>query len=134
MNDADFLQALEDCSLPRDAFNHRNHLRAAWLYLEQEPLADAAMKCSLAIQRYATTIGAPEKFHLTLTLALMHIIAARRAAHPAPDWETFLEACPELLNDLRELLAAHYSEALLESERARRTFVPPDKSPLPATS
>ncbi|MDX1454644.1 MAG: hypothetical protein R3217_04225 [Gammaproteobacteria bacterium] len=134
MNDAEFLQALEDCSLPSEAFNHRNHLRAAWLYLEQGPLAEAAMKCSLAIQRYATTIGAPEKFHLTLTLALMHIIAARRDAYPAPDWEAFLESCPELISDARELLAAHYSEALLESDQARRTFVPPDKSPLPASS
>ncbi len=131
MNDLEFLAALEGGSLPLDEFTHRNHLRTGWLYLERHPLPEAAMYCALAIQKYATAQGKPEKFHLTLTLAFMHIIANLRERHPANDWETFLAACPELLHDARQLIARHYSEPLLDSDRARKTFVPPDREPLP---
>ena len=130
-SDAAFLAALENGSLPLDAFTHRNHLRAAWLYLERHPLPEAAMSCALAIQKYAVMHGAAEKFHLTLTLAFMHIIAELREQHPAGDWESFLAACPELQGDAKALIAQHYSESLLESTRAKRSFVPPDRAPLP---
>lgn len=130
-NDAAFLAALEDTSLPGAEFSHRNHLRAAWLYLEKHPLPEAAMYCALAIQKYATTLGAPGKFHLTLTLAFMHIVASLRARHPAANWEAFLASCPELVENAQELIARYYSGDLLQSERARKTFVPPDREPLP---
>lgn len=130
-DDAEFLAALEDTSLPGTEFSHRNHLRAAWLYLETHPLPEAAMRCALAIQKYAATLGAPGKFHLTLTLAFMHIVADLRARHPAASWEAFLAACPELVQDAQQLIARHYSEDLLQSERAKKTFVPPDREPLP---
>lgn len=131
MNDADFLAALEDGSLPLAEFSHRNHLRAGWLYLERQPLPEAAMTCALAIRNYATRHGAPEKFHLTLTLAFMHIIANLREGHPSTDWESFVAACPDLQRDAQRLIARHYSPPLLESDRARKTFVPPDREPLP---
>lgn len=131
MNDQQFLRALEDTTLPPAEFSHRNHLRAAWLYLDRYPLPEAARRSATAIQRYATAAGAPGKFHLTLTLAFMHIIAALREAHPQPDWESFLAACPELLADAKGLVARHYSDACLAEERARREFVPPDRLPLP---
>lgn len=134
MNDLDFLEALENGSLPESEFTHRNHLRAGWLYLERHPLPEAAMACALAIQKYATGAGAPDKFHLTLTLAFMHIIADLRAVHPADDWEAFLAVCPDLQRDAKALIAQHYSESLLASEQARRTFVPPDREPLPLSA
>lgn len=118
--------------MPKDEFTHRNHLRAAWLYLAQAPLPEAAMKCSLSIQRYANSINAPEKFHLTLTLALMHIIAAERASKPADDWESFLAQCPHLLADAKQIVSRHYSDEIMNSEKARKTFVPPDREPLPS--
>lgn len=131
--DMAFLTALENGSLPSAEFSHCNHLRAAWLYLEQHPLPEAARRCALTIRRYATQLGAAEKFHFTLTLAFMHIIAALREQHPANDWETFLAACPTLLRDAKALIALHYSDAALTSDIARRDFVPPDRAPLPLT-
>jgi len=130
--DATFLAALEDGSLPAAEFSHRSHLRAAWLYLEKQPLPKAAMYCALSIRAYATGLGVPEKFHLTLTLAFMHIIAGLRVRHPATSWEAFLAACPELQTNAHTLIARYYSSQLLESEKARKTFVPPDREPLPS--
>lgn len=130
-DDTIFLAELEDGSLPEAEFTHRNHLRAGWLYLARHPLSEAAMYCALAIQRYAAGHGASDKFHLTLTLAFMHIIAGLRERYPADTWEDFLDACPELQRDARGVLARHYSEVLLGSAAARRRFVPPDRDPLP---
>lgn len=131
MNDNDFLSALENGSLPPAEFVHRAHLRAAWLYLDRHPLPEAARRCAQAIQAFAIGAGAPMKFHLTLTLAFMHILADLRARHPAAGWEDFLRCCPELERDAQGLVARHYSDAVLASERARKTFVPPDREPLP---
>lgn len=129
--DAQFLAALEATTLPAAEFTHRNHLRAAWLYLAKHPLPEAAMCCALSIQKYATALGVPGKFHLTLTLAFMHIVAELRGQHSVDDWEAFLAVCPQLERDAQQLIGRHYSEALLQSERARKTFVPPDRAPLP---
>lgn len=131
MNDEQFLAALEDGSLPPDQFSHRSHLRAAWLYLERHALAEAARRCALTIQRYATGLGVPEKFHLTLSLAFMHIVAEQKQQHPARDWEAFLAACPDLQTNAQAIIGRYYSEAVLDSPQARRSFVPPDRAPLP---
>lgn len=129
--DAAFLAALEDTSLPLSEFTHRNHLRAAWLYLRSHPLPQAAQRCGDAIRQYAAAHGAAGKYHHTLTLAFMHIIRARMRRSEAPDWESFLTEFPELTSNARTLIAAHYSDEVLQSSRARQEFVPPDRQPLP---
>jgi hypothetical protein len=131
MTDEAFLSAFESGTLPRAHFDHRGHLRAAWLYLERHPLPEAAARCAATIRAYAIGQGDHEKFHHTLTLAFMHIVAERRHAHPAADFDTFLAAAPELLTGARALIARHYSPARLRTPEARHGFVPPDRAPLP---
>lgn len=133
MNDGEFLAALESCELPEQEFNHRGHVRAAWLYLGKLSLPEAAQQCALSIQRYANHLGATDKFHLTLTLAWMHIIADLRQKHPADNWEEFAAACPGLFDEPGSLLQKYYREDTLFSDRARRSFVPPDLQALPGT-
>jgi hypothetical protein len=131
MNHSEFLEALESCTLPTDAFNHRSHVRAAWLYLEQFPLPEAASRCAETIRRYAENAGATTKFHVTLTLAFMHIIAELRDKYAGCDWNGFSERCPELFENPKALLARHYREDILFSEAARTAFIEPDLAPLP---
>lgn len=33
MNDQEFLEGFERCSIPREKWSHEAHLRMAWLYL-----------------------------------------------------------------------------------------------------
>lgn len=131
MNDQQFMAALESCELPKEQFSHHGHVRAAWLYLEDYPLPEAADRCAESIRRYANHVGATMKFHVTLTLAFMHIIAALRERHAAPDWETFAARCPEIFDRPIELLEKHYRQETLFSEQARKEFVPPDIEQLP---
>ena len=97
MTDAEFLQQIEDCTLPKAAFNHRNHVRLAWLYLNDRQAGDADARIAATIQRYATSIGAARKYDHELTVKWMRLVEAAIAATPAESFEEFIAARPELL-------------------------------------
>jgi hypothetical protein len=130
MTDEHFLAALADCSLPPAHFNHLGHLRLAWLNLRRLPFEEAVAATCATIRAYATHLGAPGKFHWTITEALLHLLHAAGAASAA-DWAAFAAAHPALVERARETLALHYSDAVLASEAARSRFVAPDLAPLP---
>src|SRR5687768_3883520 len=98
MTDADFLQQIEGCTLRKEAFTHRNHVRLAWLYLNDRQTGDADARIAATIQRYATSIGAATKYNHELTMKWMRLVEAAIAATPAESFETFITARPELLD------------------------------------
>jgi len=116
MTDDQFLVRLRDCTLPPSEFDHAGHLRLAAICLRRQGLPDAINDACAIIGGYAASLGAADKFHWTVTQALMRLMYA----HGAPP------------GDARALLARHYSPALLASDRARAGFVAPDLAPLPA--
>lgn len=127
-----FVAAFEDLSLDPTLFNHRAHLRLAWCYLAWLPLGEAAQRCSDGIRRFATQHGSPEKFHLTMTLAFMHIVRERmRMARPGENFDVFCDRNPELLHDARAVIARYYSDARLNDPAAKLAFLEPDRMPLP---
>ena len=119
-DDARFLAAVADASLPASDFGHRQHLRLASLHLQSAPLEVAIERTCTDIARFAAHHGADAKFHRTITEALLRLMAAR-----GPD-----DAA--LRDDARGLLARHYSPTLLANPEARLRFFPPDLLPLPA--
>jgi hypothetical protein len=128
-NDA-FLAAFLDCSLPPEQFNHRAHVRVAWLLLERYPLEEAIQRICEGIQRYAAHLGAAEKYHRTLSEAIVRLMAYGGAG-AALSWDQFVAANAHLLADVRGVLAKYYSPERLGSSEAKRDFVPPDRQPLP---
>ncbi len=126
---AALLAALADFSLPPQQFGHRNHLHAAWQCLREAPLPQATERfCGLLI-RYVDHLGARAKYHHSLTVAMLHLVAARM--RDDQNWVAFITAHPELQHDARALLHQHYSPECLDSDTARRGFVAPDRTPLP---
>lgn len=130
LSDAEFLQQFEAATLPADYFSHLGHLRAAFLFLERESVILAQRHFAAAIQRYATALGKPEKFHTTITYALLAVIAARQGVQRCAGWRQFVAANDDLLHGARELLLKYYHEATLNGDNARRQFVLPDKASL----
>lgn len=130
MSDAEFLAAFEDCSLDEKAFTHVGHVRLAWLCLKRENhLPRAAERCATAIKRFAEFHGAGMKFHRTLTLAFMHLLHERFDTQE--NFAAFSARNPELFENAKALVAAHYSEAVLANQKSRTDFMPPDRAPLP---
>jgi hypothetical protein len=132
MSDHEFLTAFLDCSMPASGFDHRGHVRAAWLMLRCYPEDEAAQRTCDGIARLATHLGVPGKYHRTLTEALVRLMAHGGAADHGMSWNDFVHKNRLLMEDARGLLARHYSEQTLGSPDARKNFVPPDRLPLNA--
>ena len=124
MNDEQFIRALEDCTLPAAEFTHAAHVRAAYLYLRSCSFGLAIERTSAAIRRYAATLGVPQKYHETITVAYVALIQEHLAAHgDGGGWSGFAATNPGLFE--RDLLLGSYSAGQLGSDLARRVFVLP---------
>ena len=127
LSDQQFLREFEQTCLDPANFNHLGHIRIAWLYLNQYPTQLATDKIANGIKRYAASLGAPDKFHMTMTGALARIIAKRLELHPDSDWHQFVQINQDLIRDAKRLVSHYYSQSLIESELARTEFLKPDK-------
>jgi hypothetical protein len=84
------------------------------------------------IRAFAGHLGANDKYHQTITEALVRIIGLRLAWQPVSDWQDFLALNPDLVDQAKEVLFQHYSPERLFSDEARSRFVEPDRLPLEA--
>jgi len=115
--------------VPAGELSHREHLRYAYLTLARYDFAESVLRYSRALRATAAQAGRPEKFNQTQTLALLSLIAERRA-DDGGDFESFARAHPELFD--RGLLAPWYDAGRLGSPLARRTFLMPQPRATPA--
>jgi hypothetical protein len=126
MTDEQFVAAFESTELPDDQFSHAGHVRVAWWYLIHSPLPVAMQRFADALRRYATSKGAAGKYHETITVAYMLILAERLHDARALSWAEFAAANPDLF-DRPTVLAKYYRDETLASDRARQGFVMPDR-------
>ena len=131
MNDDDFVQAFFDCRLAGNEFDHRGHLRVAWLLLQRFPISEAIERTCNGIARIAAHFGAPDKYNRTMSEALVRLIAAARHNSGTQTLEQFLEVNPMFATNARGVLANYYSHERLTSPDAKRQFVEPDLRALP---
>jgi N-formylglutamate deformylase len=115
MTDDEFVSAFESCTLPPSAFHHSDHIRLARIYLHQMGLDAATERFIESLKRFAAHLGKSEKYHETMTIAWMRVVAAT-------DHATELD---------KDHLYRYYSRELLETPEARMGFVEPDLQQLP---
>jgi len=133
MDEQDFLRRLEARALTASELDHTAHLYAAWAYRRNYPAREAAARCAYALSRFAMSHGAADKYHHTLTMALLAILYSRVDDEPGvlSCWDTFLSANLDMVGDAPRLVREYYTEARLADDAARRGFVEPDLKPLP---
>jgi hypothetical protein len=128
MTDEKFLRLLESCALPESDFRHADHIRAAYLYLQQVDFACALARMSSTIRNYGKHLGKSDLYHETITVAYMALIQQRICERGnGGDWTAFARDNPELFQ--RGLLRRFYPQAQLESAIARKTFILPHSLP-----
>ena len=123
MTDDEFVRAFERCEISNADFHHRDHVRLAWLYLRRYG-AEADQRIAADLQKFAGRHGKLDKYHQTMTIAWMRLVA------PAADLasvEDVTATFPQLLD--KNYLREFYSEELLSSAAARKNFAAPDKRP-----
>ena len=124
MIDANFIRALEACTLEEQDFNHAGHVRAAYIYLQSGDFVESLTRMRRAIRKYAGSLGKPDRYHETITVAYLALIQQLLCERgDGGGWTAFARSAPELFEP--DLLLKFYSKAQLESELARRIFVLP---------
>jgi hypothetical protein len=130
MNDDEFMAAFEHGEIAGSTFHHADHIRLAYLYLTRFPMRDAEQRVLIGIRSMAARLGVPEKFNYTQTAAWLRVISAEIALHPEQGrFDEWVVAHQRLLD--MTLLGQHYTKELLNSDRARSGWAPPNLEPLP---
>lgn len=124
----EFVAAFQDCSLPAADFHHAEHLRLVRFYLLESTLEDAAQSIVEGIRRFAAFHGAAEKFHFTLTVAWVRLVALALRRGASVSFEEFLAFNSQLLD--KNLPYRYYSPEVLDSVAARTGWVDPDIAPI----
>ncbi len=134
ISDEDFIARFESQRWPLEDWNHREHVRLAYLYLRRCSFEDAALRMRVGIKAHNAAHGVADSqtsgYHETLTIAWLRLIDAMlREYGPEESADAFCDAHPELLQ--KQVLRLFYSRERLMSLQAKKQFVEPDLAPLP---
>jgi Activator of Hsp90 ATPase homolog 1-like protein len=110
-------------------FGHAEHLELAWRYLELFELEEAERAMGQALRHVTASHGQADRYHETMTVAWVRLVAAHRREGDAGTFEAFIADNERLLD--RELLKLHYSSDQMTSGDAREAFTAPDLRGLP---
>jgi hypothetical protein len=133
MTDAAFARAFDRGEVAPADFDHRAHMRVAWVYLRESPSLDGAVaRMRAAIKRFAAAAGKSDKYHETITVAWMILLSDARARVCTGGVECELEDVvrqyPALAGN--DALLQYYSRDRLFGDRARQEWIEPDVAPL----
>ena len=126
MTDRELMDAFECCTLDPALFNHRQHVRVAWICLSEGALIEALTRFVESLRRFATSVGSPGLYHETITFAFLFVIHDRMQAGNAITFDEFAAANPDLFRWKPSILDRYYKAETIGSDLARRTFVMPD--------
>jgi N-formylglutamate deformylase len=123
MRDDPLVQAFEAAALEGRRFGHREHLQVAYCYLRELPLEEALARYVRHLKRLAAALGAPDKYHATMTWAYLVLLHEAMQESPGASFDALVREHPALLD--KDRLLAHYDRRELDSARARRHFLLP---------
>lgn len=126
LEDGALFAAFHDGGLSPEGFDHRQHVRLAWVCLRRRPLPRVLEGFRDGLGRVAAHAGKPGLYHQTITWTYLLLVAERLQRGGAVGWEEFAAANPDLLARPAELLAGFYRRGTLDTGLARRAFVFPD--------
>jgi hypothetical protein len=127
MTDAELIDGFESTTLPAGQFTHEAHVRVAWWYLTHLPMLEAVTAFSAGLRRFASANGAAGKYHETVTVAWMLLIASRLVGREHSVWTEFARRNPDLFVQRPSPLAPYYSAETLASQHARNGFLLPSE-------
>jgi hypothetical protein len=130
-DDVQFRSDFEAGTFRPAGFDHRAHMRLAYVYLVGYEFDEALAQLRDGLIRFVERNGIdPSKYHETMTnawlLAVRHFMTITPARASA---DAFIDANPILLDS--KIMLTHYSAEHLFSTDARLKFVEPDLDPIP---
>lgn len=129
--DRAFRTQFESGTFPPTEFDHRAHLRLAYVYLTEADSDTAYQIMRKALQSFLEHNGVdPSKYHDTMTRAwimAVHHFMEKTSSQDSAD--SFIGQNPEMVDS--KIMMTHYSAEVLFSDEARAQFVEPDLDPIP---
>ena len=130
LDDLKLISQIENFDLP--SWDHKTHLRLAFIVLKKEIRRDAIAKIFKLIEDFIAkskrTTG--KTFHVTMTYFWIHMIFIAITYNPDCNFTELLTKNMWLLNG--QLFKHFYSnDLMLKNEESRKIFVPPDLNKLP---
>ena len=131
-SDRRFRTEFEACTYPVSDFGHVEHVRLAYTYLVEASPSVAIQEMRSSLLGFLASLGMGDgKYHETLTAGWIYAVRHfMELSPPCTSSNEFIERNPRLRDS--GLLLAHYSQELLFSETARRSYLEPDRLPFPA--
>jgi hypothetical protein len=129
LNDTEFTQQFENCTLEASLFSHEAHLRLAWIYIRQFGSEEAISIIRNQIQRYAASLGAHDKYNETVTVASVKAVAHFIRKSKSDTFAAFISENQQLKTHFKQLLATHYSTDIFTSETAKTSFLEAELDP-----
>ena len=129
LNDADLEKQFKNCSLDPSLFSHEAHIRLAWIHIQEYGVEKAIVNLCSQIKSYAKSIGADNKFNLTVTVAAVRAVHHFMQRTNTTGFLQFINENPVLLTDFKGLIASHYKTDIFRSEKARFEFLEPELLP-----
>ena len=127
MENEEFIQQFEACTLASEGFHHQDHVMVVWLYLRRYPVLETLVRFSEGLKRFASSHGKAGLYHETITWAYVFLINERiKRNGSCQSWEAFAAANADLLDWKNSVLKSFYREETLRSDLARATFLFPD--------
>ena len=129
--DQAFQQQVESGVFSIDDFNHRAHLRLAYIYLSNNDRATCVtlVRTTLTGLLVKNDIEPANVYHETLTHAWIQLVEnTMKNSPPTLSAECFIENNPQLFD--KNILSKHYSEAVLNSDAAKAAFIAPNLKPI----
>jgi len=128
MTEHEWMAEFEKCTLPNGSFHHADHVKMAFLYLQEYPPLEALSRFSSALKRFAAAQGRPDLYNETITWGYLLLIRERMArASSRQSWAEFLVGNADLLLWENNVLKKYYFPETLSSELAKRVFLFPDR-------
>ncbi len=130
--DTVFKVKVEACSFPIPDFDHRAHLRLAYIYLVENNADEAIEKMRNALLGLLKKAGIDpsSKFHETLIRAwLLAVQYSMNQTEESDSADNFINKNPKMLDS--KIMMTHYSAEVLFSDKARSGFVEPNLEPIP---
>jgi len=124
------VKGFELCTTAKEDFKHRNHLTVAAWYLRDSSVTEAFIRMRDGLFNFLDHHGVGrEKYHETLTIFWLKLVEGAMAEVIPNDFVETTNMVVERLADTR-VVFEHYSEELLWSGEAKRSWIEPDLKPI----
>ena len=117
LDDNDFLNQVENCSLDPKLFSHEAQLRLSWILINKYGLDVATLKnCKIKEQFYINVLN-NAKFNLPLTKAYTEILYYFMKKSSTKNFDKLLREFPRLKYNFKNLVKTHYGYDILKEHR-----------------